>query len=242
MPEYKGYRLSEIPPIEEKNVSPGMVGALIGANVVSSLGREISNVNHNIKHKVKYIGGTSREARNKLWSARPKLTEYVNRVASAYGIDPAALRYRIGAEGFIDGLIKHNNAVAKNFTKIRYKPDNDILFNPKETIEGTSGFGTDDIGYLLNEGKIKLLGGEHWYNGAFLNEHDRVTNSATGETNADNIGLTAAALKYYLERATKNNPNFNSYDLNRTALIYYNRGEAGGKRYMKTDNSGYKYK
>lgn len=241
MPKYKGYTLSEVSPIKE-DVSPSMAGALIGANVVSSLGREIANINHNIKHKVKYIGGTPRETRNKLWSSRPQLTKHVNRVASVYGVDPAALRYRLGAEGFVDSLIKDNNIVAKNFTKKRYKPDSKILFNPKETIIGTNGFGTDDVGYLLKEGKIKLLGNERWYDGEFLNEHNRWTNSATGVTNADNIGLTAAALKYYLERATKNNPNFSPYDLNRTALIYYNRGEAGGKRYMKNDNSGYKYK
>jgi hypothetical protein len=123
----------------------------------------------------------------------------------------------------------------------KYISDEDLLFNPNQTYSGAASFGLDDVADLIRQGKVKLIN-ESWEDEDFTNEHNRKTHAARGVTNADNIGLVAATLKYHLDTAKAKHPNYNPYDLNRAALIYYNRGQKGGEEYIKKGGTGYKYK
>lgn len=228
-------------PLDEDGYSPIEVGANIGANAIRSYAIGLENKKHNDKYKIKYIGGSPSEARSKLWSMRPKLKHAIDSIANRYQIDPEALRYRLNHEGFVDGIIDINNQIYKNPYLYRYKPDDDLLFNPNHTVSGFGDFGLDDVGTLINEGKVKLIN-ETWTDSDEINEKGRKVKSVNGITNADNIGITAATLKYHLDSAKARHPEYSPYDLNRAALIYFNRGQNGGETYIKKGGTEYKYK
>jgi hypothetical protein len=56
------------------------------------------------------------------------------------------------------------------------------------------------------------------------------------------MGIVAAHLKYFKDKAQKDFPNASEYDLNRYSNAYYNRGAYGGKKWVKAGAKGYNYK
>lgn len=195
----------------------------------------------NIKKQFPYIGGTTQETRRKLWQVKPKIKAATDSIANAYGISPELLRSRLDTEGFTDLVIRGNNAAYLNpdtinndFNRRRYfvgAPEDSILFNPRYSIPGMNGFGTDDTGTLIKEGKVKLIN-EKWEDGSGINEKGRSVNPAEGVTNLDNIGITAATLKYFRDEAKKRNLKLTGRHLDEAAGIYYNRGITGGQNYL----------
>lgn len=210
---------------------------------------------------VTYIGGNPDEARAEFWKQEPVLQHAVDSVAKRYGVNSDAIKYRINHEGFVDHYIQDRNKAVKqgnaNFQPRGYSILNDFI-GPGD---GISEFGFDDYGTYLNEGKIKLTGKQlyerpegvkymspQYYTGYtrdgkdYVNEKGRKTNPATGWDNATNFGMVAAGLKYFKEQAKKDYPNVSDDDLNRYSLAYFNRGIAGGRKWVDSGAKGYNYK
>ena len=213
------------------------------------------------KIPLSYIGGTPNQARAKFWRQEPVLQHAVDSVAKRYGVDPEVVKYRLNHEGFVDHNIQNRNKAIKsdnqNSIPRGYRILNDFVPNGA----GVSEFGLDDYGTYLEEGKIQLTGKQlyerpngfeymtpQYYVGfsrdgqAYTNEKGRQTNPATGWDNATNFGMVAAGLKYFKDRAKEDFPNASNEDLNRYALAYFNRGETGGRKWVKSGAKGYNYK
>lgn len=180
-----------------------------------------------------YIGGTPDEARAEFWRQEPVMQHAVDSIADRYGIDPDALKYRIDREGFTDTQIRIRNN--PNFGAYR---GYDLLHTMSGGVED---FGLDDVATYIKDGKVKPIN-EKWLEVYFNNEKGRETHGADGESTKDNIGLSAATLKYFIDTAKKDNPNISDYDANRYGLAYYNRGIEGGRKWVKNGAQGYGYR
>ena len=182
-----------------------------------------------------YIGGTIEESRNKFWKEYPSVGNAVDSIANAYQINPDIIKYRLNHEGYVDSSITSNNIshTLKNY----YPRDNGLKSNIR-VHSGFFNFGLDDVGTLIKEGKVKLIN-EKWHDGQSRNEKLRMVNSATGETDLDNIGMMAATLKYYRNEAKKDYPKASNKDLDRYSVIYYNRGQQGAKKFINAGGKGY---
>ena len=220
--------------------------------------------NDTYKIPVKYIGGTPDKAREEFWKQEPVLQHAVDSVGELYGINPDVVKYRINHEGFVDHYIQDRNSIVNEGNADGIPRGYRILNDLTTSLgDGIYEFGFDDVGTLINEGKVQLKGtryyptvdgkykwslpkyfiGEYWEDGVpYRNEKGRVTNTAIGMDNADNFGLTAATLKYFRDEAQKDYPNASNYDLDRYALAYYNRGITGGRQWVESGAKGYNYK
>ncbi len=171
-----------------------------------------------------YIGGEKHEVRDKYWQQYPIMRHATDSIAAAYNISPELLRRRLGEEGFVDDAIRRNNrgAISGNYDEL----------NERSILTGFQGFGLDDVADYINEGKVIPIN-ENWEHAENTNEQGRQVNSAHGLTTKDNIGLTAATLKYFRDKAKKDFPNASRTFLDEAAGIYYQYGPYGGKRKMK---------
>ena len=210
---------------------------------------------------IKYIGGKPDEARAEFWRQEPVLQHAVDSVAKRYDVDPELVKYRLNHEGFVDHNIQNRNNAIKSGNQNRIPRGYRILNDFVPNGAGVSEFGLDDYGTYLKEGKIKLTGKQlyerpngfeymtpQYYVGfsrdgePYTNEKGRQTNPATGWDNATNFGMVAAGLKYFKDKAKKDFPNVSDEDLNRYSLVYFNRGETGGRKWVKSGAKGYNYK
>lgn len=185
--------------------------------------------------KSKYIGGTTQEARNKYWEQSPIVRHATDSIANRYGINPRLLRKRLDDEGLTDANIQAHNSFIRRKEPTRAYSNYTVLTNPDYTARDVEGsiVGADDGTDMINSGKVQLIN-EHWYDTDFVNEHGRLTHPAIGETDLDNIGISAAILKYFRQKAKENNPNDSNNMLDMKASAYYNMGEDGAKN---KDNS-----
>lgn len=187
-----------------------------------------------------YIGGTPTQARKTYWDTDNEMYMLTDSVARTYGINPELLRARMDREGYTDTRIKELNENYSN--KINNALLGKELFKSKAMpyVAGNE-FGLDDTGTYINNGTVKLIN-ENWGDGGFTNEKGRTTNIAMGYKYSDNIGIMAATLKAMRDQAKKDFPKASEEDLDRYAGAYYNRGFAGGKKYVKSGGKGYKVK
>ena len=176
-----------------------------------------------IKHD--YIGGTTKESREKYWKQSPIVRHAVDSIANEYGINPNILKERLSLEGFVDDNIRNNNNDIDAFT---YR----ALHRPTTAAEAFTLFGLDDVATMIDEGKVKLIN-EKFYTTNNINEKGRLVHTANGHTPLENMGIMAATLKYFRDKAKKDFPNASSKYLDKAASIYYNRGAAGGYKYLK---------
>lgn len=176
-----------------------------------------------IKHK--YIGGTKEESRKAYWEQSPIVSHAVDSIANEYGINPNILKERLSLEGFVDKNIRRNNIGVNS-------SDYESLHRPTTTREAYTSFGLDDVGTMIDKGKVKLIN-ETFYTTDNVNEKGRVVHTANGRTPLENIGIMAATLKYFRDEAKKDFPNASNKYLDKAASIYYNRGAAGGYKYLK---------
>lgn len=215
-------------PINIKQILDSRLGVGLTTNALANATRKI---------KPSYIGGTPEQARAEFWRQEPVMAHAVDSIANRYGIAPETLRYRIDKEGYVDEEVKRRNSAIlrgnKNF------PRGYHLLHDR-----TSGmsFGLDDAATNIKQGNVKLIN-EGWYEtDPFVNEKGRTTYPAEGEDTAGNIGIMAAHLKYHTDKAREDFPNASDYDINRYGLAYYNRGNAGGKKWVNSGANGYDYR
>lgn len=187
-----------------------------------------------------YIGGTPEQARQLYWNTDNEMYMLTDSVARSYGIAPELLRARMDREGYTDARIKELNADYTNKTNKTLLGEK--LFNsPSKLYVAGEEFGLDDVATYIKNGRVQLIN-EKWGDGQFRNEKGRVTNIAIGRNYSDNIGIMAATLKAMRNQAKKDFPKASEEDLDRYAGAYYNRGFAGGKKYIKSGGKGYKVK
>lgn len=170
------------------------------------------------------IGGPTDEARNKYWNYDTRLSQMVDSVANRYNISTELLRNRLDNEGFTDFAINTAN---------KQGPIGERLFRSK-TKPGTGFelFGTDDSATYINAGKVNLIN-ENWGDTSDINEKGRTTHSADGLTYGDNIGITAATLRYMRDEAEKRLPGSSNEFLDNAAATYYTRGITGGQTFIQ---------
>lgn len=173
-----------------------------------------------------YIGGSPQDVRRKFWERDIIMRNAVDSIANEYGIDPDALRYRIDNEGFTDRVVKDMNNNKYSQEQLHgYR----LLHTP--LYEGEHLFGLDDGTTYIRSGFAKTKG-ENWHNKeSFID--GRTVQQSVGHTIADDIGLTAAVLKAFMDKAKEDFPNISEYDKNRYGQAYYHRGAAGGKNWVK---------
>lgn len=189
-----------------------------------------------------YIGGkTRKETWDKYWDSDPVMKHATDSVAARYGISPKSLRNRLNNEGFTEAVIKHNNALIQNNPTSLFLDRGYSLLNAKNAYNGFKHFGLDDMYDYINNGTVKLIN-ENWNDEWNKNEQGRRVHSANGLTVADNIGITAAALKGFKNIASKDFPGTSDYDLDRYSNAYFNRGMGGGRSWVKRGANGYEFK
>ena len=189
-----------------------------------------------------YIGGTPAETRKEYWKQEPVMQHAVDSIAEEYGISPDLLKYRLNHEGFVDRQIEsRNRAVQQGKEPIRgYDLLNYPIFQ-NNPVAGFSQFGLDDAKTYIDEGKVNLIK-EQWKDGTAINENGRPVNFVTGLRLKDNMGISAATMKYFRDAAKADFPNLSDPELDRYANAYYNRGIAGGRRWARNGAKGYKIK
>lgn len=186
--------------------------------------------------KPKYIGGSPQEVRDKYWEQAPVIRHAVDSAAKSYGVTPESLRKRIESEGYVDSMIVNNNKIILNpeFNKnARLGMGYDELHSDVGAgNDAFTSFGLDDSYTMIEEGKV-VPHKERYSLEQNINEKGRLVNTARGETTLDNIGLTAATLKYFTDLAKKKYPNFTSHQHDVAGNTLYNRGYDGGTDYIK---------
>lgn len=178
-----------------------------------------------------YIGGNTKQARQKYWDQAPIVRHAVDSIADVYGINPQILKDRLDKEGFVDFAIKDQNKYSK-FSG-RGHSNYSQLIDPSYSYSGFLTFGLDDVATLIEEGKVKPTKETGYHDMEATNEKGREVHSASGPTNLDNISLMAATLKYFRDEASRDFPKATRQSLDKAAGIYYNRGIAGGRKYIK---------
>lgn len=190
----------------------------------------------------KYIGGkTRKETWDKYWNSDAVMKHATDSIANRYGINPKSLRNRLNNEGFTEDVIRRNNAYVKNNPDSLSLNRGYSLLNANNTYNGFKHFGLDDMYDYINNGTVRLIN-ESWNDEWNENEQGRKVHSADGLTVADNIGITAAALKSFKDIASKDFPGTSDYDLNRYSNAYFNRGIGGGRSWVRRGANGYGFK
>lgn len=183
--------------------------------------------------KPTYIGGKPSEARSKYWEQAPIMRHATDSIAKIYGINPSILRSRLDREGYTDNAIRTHNWELKYGKEYRTYSNYSQLNALSNADDGTSKYGLDDVFTYIKQGDVTPINTNyHDYN--FTNEKGRTTNAVTGERTKDNISLMAATLKYFRDKAAQDFPGANRMFLDEAAGIYFNRGAAGGKKYLKS--------
>ena len=203
--------------------------------------QDVDNNGKPIKHK--YIGSNTKipkkgtpgrqsivnkvnaETAAMFWENNPIIRHATDSIANRYGIAPQLLRNRLNSEGFTQTSIKRNNKGKDVHYNWRYN-------DGTPASPGFMGFGLDDVATMIMNGQVKPIN-EVWTDSWNENEHKRLVNTADGASNKDNIGLTAATLKYFQDQAKKDFPNANRRYLDEITGMYYNMGRAGAKKVLK---------
>lgn len=177
--------------------------------------------------------------RGQFWRQYPVIAHGVDSVANVYGINPGMLRDRLDREGAVDEEIRiHNMHWSGNNIRNGY----DIMHANVPDGYGFKRFGLDDVGTMLNEGKVKPKG-ETYSTGDAVNEPGRKVLAASGKTWLDNVGLTAATLRYFTDLARSRHNDLSDYEINRYASGYFNKGPYGTTdEYLRNNPNAYRYK
>lgn len=172
--------------------------------------------------KAQYIGGTTKEARNKFWKTTPIIAHAVDSIANRYGLNPQLLRERLNHEGYTDEQIKkQNNAYQSDNSRMHsgYMSLTDDITG----IDALNQFGLDDMGTYISNNTVNLIN-EDWSDGEFVNEKGRTTIPAVGRNTLSNMGIMAAGLKAFRDIAKTRYPNETNSMLDAYAGAYYNLG------------------
>lgn len=183
--------------------------------------------------KSTYIGGKPSEARSKYWEQAPIMRHATDSIAKIYCINPSVLRSRLDREGYTDKTIRSHNQALEYSTRKRKYSNYSKLNGASAGNAGTSEYGLDDVFTYIKQGDVVPINTNyHDYN--FVNEKGRTTHAVSGERTKDNISLMGATLKYFRDKAEQDFPGASRMFLDEAAGIYFNRGAAGGKKYLKS--------
>lgn len=182
--------------------------------------------------KPTYIGGTPSEARSKYWEQAPIMRHATDSIAKIYGINPSVLRNRLDREGYTDNAIRFHNMSLEDISGNRNHSNYSKLNRISDKYDGTRLYGLDDVFTYIKQGDVVPIE-TTYYDHDFVNKKGRTTNATTGITTKDNISLMGATLKYFRDKAEQDFPGANRMFLDEAAGIYFNRGAAGGKEYLK---------
>lgn len=188
--------------------------------------------------KSRWLPGSTNEDRNQYWEQAPIMKHATDSIAGIYGINPELLRYRLNKEGFTDHAINENNKSYKKGSRSASNYDmlhklNQLDFSDEHTQDY---YGLDDGFYYIERGAAVPTPETNYDDHYFHNSQGRRTHAVHGETTEDGISLMGATLKMFRDKAEKDWPNADRRFLDEAASIYYNRGAAGGKRYLKNKN------
>lgn len=189
------------------------------------------------KQAMKPIVYGNREAYNeRVKQIYPEINQTVDSIANAYNINPALINNRLLYEGFIDKVARqHDNSIKSiktgHFTYPEHYYD---LFR-----SGFSTFGTDDAATYIKSGKAKLIN-EPWEEETATNENGRVVHSVNTDWKS-NIGILASMLKMFRDNAKNDFPGLSEDRYDELSLAYFNRGDAGGKRYHLSGEKDNRY-
>lgn len=182
--------------------------------------------------KPAYIGGTPVQTRTAFWNNYPEAVHVTDSIANAYQINPALLRNRLTEEGYVDGAIIANNSAPDRSYIV-----NNYIYGDKAG-GGFQRYGLDNVPAMINKGIVKPIS-ENYYVGSAVNEKGQQVNPAEGRTNLDNMGLVAATLAALRAIVKKDYPNISDAELDRYTQAYYNRGIAGGRKWVKKGAKGH---
>lgn len=189
---------------------------------------------------VGYNGGDTESVRRRYWQQEPVMRHAVDSIANRYGINPMVLVNRLENEGFVDHQVQDRNklilagqpqGIARGYEILHDSPGRGTAFK---------SFGLDDSATYIDNGFVNLIN-EQWAEEENENEQHRKVRTANGETIADNIGIQAAMLKAFRNQAMRDFPGLSSADYDRMAVIYYNRGQGGGRSFVRRGGKDNKY-
>lgn len=234
---YKGYQLDENNSFKDNR---GYTKKLVWSGIPyrsDYYSPAVQDVDKNGKpNKHGYIGGTQQEVRDKYWEQNPIIKHATDSIADAYGISGELLRHRLDQEGFTDASIHRNNGTSPDIWDYKGEPEDahsyDYLSTAGYDGVGFAEFGLDDGADYIKSGFVKPIR-ERWLQSVNMNEQDRPVNTSDGETMVDNIGLTAAHLKAFRDKAAKDFPGTSRIFLDEAVDTYYKYGPYGGKNIMK---------
>lgn len=190
--------------------------------------------------KVGYNGGTQEQVRRRYWQEEPVMRHAVDSIAGRYGINPMLLANRLEHEGFVDHQVQDRNKLIKRKQPQGIARGYEILNDAPGRGTAFKSFGLDDSATYIDNGTVRLIN-ERWSAEDNRQEGGRKVRTANGETIADNIGIQAATLKAFREQAARDFPNATSSQLDSYAAAYYNRGPAGGRKFVKSGGKDNRY-
>ena len=195
----------------------------------------------------KYIGGTTREVRQKYYDIDTELSGLIKEIAQQYQINPNLLASRIADEGPIDNAIKtyNRNDAANGYLLSQSAKRIDEKTGEQLDLWGDYGrfyteghnWGLDDLDSRINNGSIKILGDystiDPQYNSSypFENEKGRITMTRKIPNLRYGIEATAAELLARRNNMIKNHPNMTDDWYDAAAQASFNYGESGVRRF-----------
>lgn len=187
-------------------------------------------VEENPYDKYGYIGGDTREARQKYFNIDKELTDSVRSISNRYGIRPEVVASRLAEEGPIDHSIRRYNGIGE------YKEDNDkgFLLSKATKMQGPL-WGLDDIYTDLLKGNVQFTTQTpyDYYDMEFDNEKGRRTYSIESPQWWLGVEGNAAELKYHRDKFKQQFPNISDKDLDAAAAMSFNMGTIGAKNFYK---------
>lgn len=185
------------------------------------------------KKEVKYIGGSTEKTRSIYINLDNKLQRVVHNTAKDYGLNPNLLMSVLSSEGVIDdGIMLYN----KNKGNVE-----SIVDVPELASNLFENFGLDDIYSNYINGIAKTNRPIKMHEVIETNEKGREVRSAGVDSVYDAIELMASDLRSRRDRVRKDFGDIPEDLLDSYTHAYYNRGNAGGKKYIKNKGSMKKY-
>lgn len=191
-----------------------------------------SFVEENPYDKYGYIGGGTREARQKYFDIDKELTDSVKSISNRYGIRPEVVASRLAEEGPIDHSIRRYNGVGEY--KSQAEDIKGFLLSKGTPMEGPL-WGLDDIYTDMLKGNIQFTTQTPYdYDDIdFINEKGRRTHSILSKQWWLGIEGNAAELKYHRDKFKQQFPNISDADLDAAAAMSFNMGTTGAKNFYK---------
>lgn len=213
-----------------KNYSTIKKMEALTANQDNQNNSEISNWNYLDENEQRYkqhgyIGGDTREVRQKYFDIDKELSDSVKSISNRYGLRPEVVASRLAEEGPIDSFVRFYNI---NKGALSTNPNyHESMYGPQ--------WGLDDIYTDMLKGNIQFTTQSPYeYSDIdFTNEKGRTTYSIESPQWWLGIEGNAAELKYHRDKFKQQFPNISNKDLDAAAAMSFNMGTTGAKNFYK---------